>query len=100
MDQSNAGLKYPRPNRTGNPNASAIMSRNNDILSRNRGSHVTVGQRIQSRLQTLVESDRLYPSQASFSVCRAKNLLFCLIFLEPRPSKLAPVRYNAEPNQS
>jgi hypothetical protein len=27
-----------------------------------------------------------------FSVCRAKNLVICLVFLEPRPSKLAPVR--------
>jgi len=29
-----------------------------------------------------------------FSVCRAKNLLICLVFLQPHPSKLAPVRYD------
>jgi len=32
-----------------------------------------------------------------FSVCRAKNLLICLVFLAPRPSKLAAGSY---PNAS
>lgn len=32
-------------------------------------------------------------SHASFSVCRAENLLICLVFFEPSPSKLAPVRH-------
>jgi hypothetical protein len=36
----------------------------------------------------------IYPAHASFSVCRAENLLIGFVFLEPRPSTLAPVRYN------
>jgi len=32
------------------------------------------------------------PIARQFSVCRAKNLLICLVFLEPRPSKLAALR--------
>jgi len=34
------------------------------------------------------------PIARQFSVRRAKNLLICLVFLEPRPSILAPVRYS------
>jgi len=33
------------------------------------------------------------PITLQFSVRRAKNLLICLVFLEPRPSILAPVLY-------
>jgi len=33
------------------------------------------------------------PIACQFSVRRLKKLLICLVFLEPRPSKLAPVRY-------
>jgi len=29
------------------------------------------------------------PIARQFSVCRAKNLLICLVCFEPRPSKLA-----------
>ena len=37
---------------------------------------------------------RCYTHRTAVSVCRVKNLRICLVFLEPRPSKLAPVRYN------
>jgi len=37
----------------------------------------------------------VYPSRGSFSVWRANHLRICLVFLEPRSSKLVPVRYNS-----
>ena len=54
-----------------------------------------------SRASSLVDSSAgvdavavIYPAHASFSVCRAENLLIGLVFLEPRPSTLAPFCYN------
>jgi len=37
------------------------------------------------------------PIARRFPVYRAKNLLIDLVLIEPRPSKLAPVRYQAPP---
>jgi len=42
-----------------------------------------------------IKRRRVIPIARQFSFCPAKNLLICLVFLEPRPSKLAPVRYRS-----
>jgi hypothetical protein len=49
---------------------------------------------IDPRSKPAHEASACIPIARDFSVCRAKNLLIGLVFLERRRSKLAPVRDN------